>query len=79
MKKIIRLVNEDCLTLREISKKFNLTKDICSIFNENICASLAFRQTYGYYQIRRNSNVSTLCSWKTSIILKRAKGDKFNN
>ncbi|MFC2759288.1 hypothetical protein, partial [Hallella multisaccharivorax] len=66
--KIIRLVNEDRLTLREISKKFNLTKDICSIFNEqtnpffpSICIHLSIRLSILVDGV--NTTFQRLCAW----------------
>ena len=76
--KIIRLVNEDRLTLREISKKFNLTKDICSIFNENICASLALGKHMASIRLEETRKCIYPMLVKDFTYIKRAKGDKFN-
>ena len=76
--KIIRLVNEDRLTLREISNKFNLTKDICSIFNENICASLALGKHMATIRLEETRKCIYPMLVKDFTYIKRAKGDKFN-
>lgn len=76
--KIIHLVNEDRLTLREISKKFKLTKDICSIFNENICASLALGKHMATIRLEETRKCIYPMLVKDFTYIKRAKGDKFN-